>query len=112
MAFKLAIGDSVEVPVSFSVKDAGQAKNFKFTLFCKRLPADEVSNVLQSKDTLIKEFLTEVVNGWEGQKLVLNDDGAPAAFSEEAFGLMLSVAGLPVVALNAYLKECGAKSKN
>ena len=110
--YVLAVGNTVDVPVRFVVKDAGEEKTFKFNLFCKRLPAEEVSKALEDKSTPIKDVLARVVTGWEGQRLVKDPEGQPVAFSEEAFECMLTVAGLPVVILNAYLKEVGAKAKN
>lgn len=112
MSYQLAVGNTVEVPVRFALKDAGQEKSFKFTLLCERMPADEITKAMQNKETPIKEVMADVVKGWEGQKLVLDGEGKPAAFSSEAFDCLMAVPGVPIVVLNAYLKECGAKSKN
>ena len=112
MSYVLAIGNTVDVPVRFTVKDKGEEKEFKFTLFCERLEADEVSKAMSEKSAPIKDFLERVVKGWEGQRLVRDEAEQPVAFSEDAFKCMLRVAGTPVVILNAYLKEVGAKSKN
>lgn len=112
MPFKLAVGNTVEVPVRFTLKDAGQEKTFKFTLHCDRLTSEEITEAVRNKETPIKEVLADVVKGWEGQKLVLDDEGVPAPFSADALDCLFGVAGLPVTVFNAYLKECGAKSKN
>ncbi len=111
---KLAIGNEVEVPVKFTLKEGKVNKNFAFTLFGKRLDQDEITARLDACDLKFKPFLQSegLIYGWEGQRLVVGDDGTPAEFSEEALSVMLSAPGVAQVCFVAYQKECAAKEKN
>lgn len=110
--FTLAVENEVEVPVKLTLKSKGVAKLFSFTLEATRLAQTEINERLENKESLIKDFLIEVVHGWKGQRLVLNERGEPADFGAEAFEAMLNVAGVATVCFNAYFQECGAKAKN
>ena len=110
--FVLAVEDTVEFLVKFSVKSKGVLKTFSATLEATRLTQPEISERLDNKNKTVSEFLTEVVTGWSGQRLVLDGEGNPAEFSAEAFEAFLGVAGLAHLCFTAYLKECGAKEKN
>lgn len=107
--FKLAIEDTVEVPVKFTLKDGRVNKPFNFTLTARR-PAKEEAEALS--DLTIKDFLLSNITGWSGQRLVLDDNGEPANFSRDAFEYMLSTTGVLRMCWDAYLKESGAKEKN
>jgi hypothetical protein len=52
------------------------------------------------------------VFGWKDQRLVLEEDGKPAEFCPEALEAMMSIGGMGVQILGAYLKEVGVKAKN
>lgn len=108
----LAISNTVEFSVKLSIKDGGVLKPFAFTLVATRLEQDEISAKLDNKEGLSTDFLKEVVTGWKGQRLVLDDEGQPAEFSPEGLAAMLRVTGLANVCFNAYLKEVVAKEKN
>ena len=108
----LAISNNTEFPVKFAIKDGGVLKTFSFTLTAIRLEQSEVKTRLDDKDGLLKDFLIEVVTGWKGQRLVLDDAGQPAEFSPEGLSMILDVMGVATVCFNAYFKECGAKEKN
>lgn len=110
--YTLAIDDFVTVPVKFTLKDKGVNKLFGVTLECRRLSQDEISEKLAEKESKVKDFVAEVVTGWSGQRLVLDEGGQPAEYSPEALGVMLNAAGVAMSCFNAYLKECGAKEKN
>ena len=110
--FTLAVEDTVEVPVKFTLKAKSVAKLFAFTLTATRLAQDEITARLEDKEKKVKDFMADVVTDWSGQRLVLGDDGAPAAFSPEALDALLNVAGVASVCFSAYFKECGAKEKN
>lgn len=111
---KLSIEDEVEVPVKFTLKEGKVNKTFAFTLFAKRLDQDEITARLEACELKFKQFLQSdgVIYGWEGQRLVVKEDGASAEFSEEAFSVMLSAPGVAQVCFQAYQKECAAKEKN
>lgn len=110
--FTLAIQNTAEVAVKFTLKDGKALKTFAFTFTAERLEQDEISARLEDKEKKVRDFMSEVITGWSGQRLVLDKDGEPAEFSREALDAMLNVAGVAVVLFNAYLKDCGAKEKN
>jgi hypothetical protein len=108
----LAIQNTVEVPVKFTLKEGKVNKLFAFTLIADRLEQDEITSRLEEKDRKVKDFMTEVITDWSGQKLVLEEDGTPSPFGPEALAMVLNVAGVASVCFTAYFKECGAKEKN
>lgn len=110
--YKLAIGNIVNAPIKFTLNDNGEDKEFEFTLKADRLSSDEISELQKDPAVTVTNFVKRVVHGWEGQKLVLDDNGTPASFSNEAFDAMLKTSGVPFVLYSGYLKACGAKEKN
>lgn len=108
----LAISNNTEFNVKFNIKDGKVLKTFAFTLFAIRLDQAEVTARLEEKDNKLKEFLAEVITGWSGQRLVLDEAGQPAEFSAEGLDMLLNVIGVAAVCFNAYFKDCGAKEKN
>lgn len=112
MSYKLVISNTVSVPVKFTLNDAGKTKTFNFNVDCERLDQEEIRARTRDGEVLIKDFMADVMKGWRDQKLVLDDDDKPAEFNDESRDFMLSVAGLPLVIYNAYLRECGAQAKN
>lgn len=104
--FKLAIDDVVEVPVRFTLRVKNVDKSMAFTLIAKRVSLDDYS------DQSVAEFLRSNVTDWKDQKLVLDQDGSPAEFSDDAFDAMLKVPGVTGAVWNAYQREVGAKTKN
>lgn len=112
MAFKLAIANTVKVPVKFTLNNGDKIAAFSFNVTCDRLDQAEIKSRLGDGDALISEFLADVITGWDGQKLVVEEDGTPAGFDAEALDMLLGTAGVSLVIFNAYLKECGAKVKN
>lgn len=112
MAYKLVIANVVKVPVKFTLDDAGVSKEFKFTISCERLGVDEIKERTQDGTARISDFLKGIMHGWEGQKLVVDDEGKPADFNPDSLNVMLNTAGVATVLYNRYLNECGAKGKN
>lgn len=111
--YTLAIDDVLEVPVSLTLKSGAVAKLFKFTLTAKRLTSEEIRERVEDKTRSILDILREVVTGWSGQRLVLEQDGRQSAeFSPEALEAMMNVAGVALVMYQAWFKECGAAAKN
>lgn len=112
--YTIAIEDTVEVPVKFTLKAGKVNKSFSFNLTATRIPQDDIAAKMKDAEYKFKEGLLSmgVVTGWDGQRLVLDADGNPAEFGEEALEAMLSVAGVAQMVYLAYLKECGAKEKN
>lgn len=111
--FKLAIADTVAVKVKLYISSGGIQKKFDFTLFAKRLDQDEVNRVhKEDGEQPVAEFITKVTTGWEGQRLVLNEDESPAAFDAESLAAMLAVPGVATLIYQAYMRDLGAKEKN
>lgn len=110
--YTLAIQNTAEVAVKFTLKDGSALKTFAFTFSADRLEQDEISARLEDKEKKVKDFMAEVITGWSGQRLVLGSDGQPAEFKPESLAALLNVAGVAAVLFNAYLKDCGAKEKN
>lgn len=110
--YKTVVSDTVLVPVKGSLSDEnGKAKKFEFSLICKRLGADEVREMIGS-ERLITSIMSEVTTGWKDQRLVLEDDGTPAEFCEEALSALLDIPNIALLCYVAYQKESGAKEKN
>lgn len=112
MNFKLAIKDVVNVPIKLVFNDDGSTRRFEFKLVCNRMKADPLQVELKNDDKKTADFMQEVTVDWSGQRLVLDDAGEPAAFSQEAFAVMLSAPGVANLAFSAYLAEVGARAKN
>jgi hypothetical protein len=113
MARKLAIADKVLVPVTVVIPNLqGRKDTFKFNLVCTRLPTEALQKSISDGQLSNNDFLKGIVVGWDGQKLVLEDDGTPSAFSPEALDDLLSIAGVPALCTRAYMAEVMAKEKN
>lgn len=108
----LAISNTSEISVKFTLKEGSVNKLFAFTFTAVRLDQDEISERMDDKNKKVKDFMADVITGWSGQRLVLEDNGEPAAFSAEALAMMLNVMGVAGILFAAYLKDCGAKEKN
>lgn len=113
MAFKLTIGNVVEVPVKFDVKDGGATRSFSFALLASRMPEGELLAMSKEDDeATVADYLAGKITGWRGQTLVVGDeDGEPVPFSAESLRCMFSLSGLPGVVFRAYVAACGAKGK-
>lgn len=95
MAFKLAIGNFIEFPVSLIGRDGAQDKEFKFTLIARRMDAQEHKDLrvpgTATAEKTLDEILKENITGWRDQTLVINEeDGKPAPFSAEALDVLLA----------------------
>lgn len=109
--YTLSIEDTVEVPVKFTLKAGKVNKTYAFTVTGTRQPQETVEAWVGDKDKKIKEILTDVITGWDGQRLVMDGD-KPADFNADSFAAMLNVQNVAGQIYIAYLKECGAKEKN
>ncbi len=112
--YTLAVEDTVEVPVKFTMKAGKVDKLFKFTLTAIRISHDDIQEAMKAVEFKFREGLVsmDVLKGWEGQRLVLDDQGKPADFNADSLNMMLSAPGVAQVIYLAYMKECGAKEKN
>lgn len=108
--YALAIANVVRVPVKVDIKDAdGKEKFYKFSLVCKRLGAEETAEVFKTMPAY--DFMMANTTGWDGQRLVLEDDGTPAAFCPDALAALFDISGLLLVCFNAYVKASNAIEK-
>jgi hypothetical protein len=117
MAYKLAVSNTVMVPMSFSLSDSGKEKKFKFSLSCERLDSRDWDARIRNDagtvtDEQVKQTLLDITTGWQGQTLVLDEDGQPAPFCAEALDMMLATVGVLTVAARSYTTEVAAKQKN
>ncbi|WP_394789113.1 hypothetical protein [Rhodoferax sp.] len=111
--FKLAIEDILTVRVKIQLLSGGVWKKFDYTLFAKRMDQDAVTIThKEDGEQPVAEFVQKVATGWEGQRLVLNDDNTPAAFDPEALKALLSVPGVATLTYQAYMRDLGAREKN
>lgn len=112
MSFKLVIADIVDVPLNFSVNDAGKNVTFIFALQAIRVSQDTLRDLVEKDaNQSVAEFLAEHVTGWRNQRLVVGDDGQPVEFSRDAFACMLNLVGMTGLILTAYIEACGPKGK-
>ncbi|MDQ2821934.1 MAG: hypothetical protein M3Y65_16330 [Pseudomonadota bacterium] len=114
---KLAVSNKVVVPVKFGMQDGAKVTPFKFSLICDRLPTDEFQERIKDDkgvptNAKIKELMTKITTGWDGQTFILEDDGTPAAFNEENLEMMLGAAGVLDLVVESYMKEGAARAKN
>ncbi|MYM65431.1 hypothetical protein GTP45_01110 [Pseudoduganella sp. FT55W] len=110
--YKVMVSDTVIVPVEGNLKDEhGNTVAFKFKLTCDRLSADDLKTKMSSQSS-IKDILREIVKGWEGQRLVLEEDDTPAPFCPDSFDQLIDIAGLALLCFNTFVKENGAVEKN
>lgn len=112
--YKLAVEDTVEVPVKFTLKQGKVNKVFSLTLTALRLSQEDIQARLEANEFKFTNFLQSdgLVTDWAGQRLVVDEQGNPAPFCADAFAAYLSAAGVAQVTFNAYQKECAAKEKN
>ena len=110
MAFKLITRNKLRVPVKGSIPDEdGNPVKFDFFLLCTRLNQTQIDEVLADKEAPIREFLDDVVIGWEG---VQEESGEPLVFSKSAMDMVMEQPAMRTICFQAYLKAVGATSKN
>jgi hypothetical protein len=113
MARKLAISNTVTVAANLQVPDAvGGTTLHKFKLVCDRLDGDALRKSMEDESLDVRDFLAGVIKNWEGQRIVLEEDGSPSPFSADALRDLLSIAGVPALLLRAYMTEVVARQKN
>lgn len=110
--YKVAVSDTVVVTVKASIADnGGKPVPHKFTLTCQRRGAAEMLAEMEGGFNA-KAFMKEVTTGWEGQRLVLNEDGSPAEFESDALDALLDISGMAMVCFAAYGNAASAQGKN
>ena len=111
--FKLAIANRVAVQIKGKLagETRGTHVNVNFSLDMDRMSQEEINAAITSGEP-IADFLVKKTHGWDGQRLVLDESGNPASYSEEAFRALLDVPGMPVWAWQAYMRDLGVQEKN
>lgn len=111
MAFKLTISDQIQFPVQLEVNDQGTKRLFSFDLVARRLSQQEMADLVQDQEQMIRDFLVGNVTGWKRQQLVLDENDKPAEFSAEAFEVLLSLQGAGLTILGKYIEANSARAK-
>jgi hypothetical protein len=113
MALKLAIENKVAVHIQGVVPGAakGDRKKVDFHIYMTRLNQEEINASMKEEEPLTA-FIKRLADGWDGQRLVLNEDDTPAAFSAEALEQLFLVPGMPMWIYRAYLRDVGIQEKN
>jgi hypothetical protein len=113
MALKLAIEDKVAVHVQGVLAGAikGDRKKVDFHIYMKRLTQEEINASMKEEEPL-NDFIKRLADGWDGQRLVLNDDDTPADFSPQALDKLFQTAGMLMWIYRAYLRDVGIQEKN
>lgn len=117
MAYKLSVSDTVRVPVTFDLANGNKVTKFKYVLLAQRLGEEEFQARIKNGDGIatnekIKVVMMEIMTGWEGQTLVLDEQDQPADFNAEALEVMFQTPKVLDIVTSSYLKEVGARAKN
>lgn len=112
--FTIAVGNEVNVPIKFTLKEGKVNKVFSFSLDAVRREQDEIQAAMAENEYKFKEALLSLdcFTGWTGQRLILGPDGNAAEFSVSAFTAMLGIPAVAKVVYQAFVTEIGAKEKN
>lgn len=106
--FKLAISDTIRFQVRLSVNDAGVKKEFSFWLDGRRADMALLKSELETHgESTLASFHAHVCKaqlaGWSDQRIILNEDDTPAAFTPDSLALLLSLPGAASVMHDAYM---------
>ncbi len=103
--FKLAIGDTLTLKVKGFVTDGPKPVAVEFKATAKRVDSERYRDTFgKDSQVLGADFVREVLTGWEGQKLVMDEDGQPADFCPEALDTMLQLVGIESYIVRAYVE--------
>ncbi len=109
MSLKIAVGNVVQVPVKFTLRDGSVDKLFSFSLTAQRRTPEEID---AQPELSVKDFLLDNVTSWSGQRFVLLDNDEPAPFSRDNFEFMLKQPGVLGTVWLSYQRHCASKEKN
>lgn len=110
MGFKLVELDVVNVKIEGSLaNESGKFESFDYTLQCTRMGADALKEKLSDEKTPTKDFMANVVIGWNG---VSDAGGIAIPFNKESCNALLNIPGMAGIAFTAYLEQQAAKAKN
>ena len=111
--YKIAVSNNVSVTVEGKLAgEDGRPVPFKFSLQCKRLDAETLKNEFADTEETASDMMKKITFGWKDQRMVLEADDTPAEFSADAMDGLMSIAGMGLTCLSAYVKETSVKAKN
>lgn len=115
MTHRLCISDTVKFQVRLSVNDAGTKKDFSLWFDANRVSLDALqANIEEHGEMKLVDFQRKVcrdnITGWADQRLVVDDDGQPAAFSAPALDLVLGLPGAVPLIHGAYMEAIAASA--
>jgi hypothetical protein len=100
--YKLSVGAVIEVPVVLKITGrGGKVEEHKFTWHADRLGTESFAAEMREGLTVV-DFLARHGKSWTGQKLVLEDDGTPATYSEDALRFLCEIPFAPGVIFESY----------
>lgn len=114
MPFKLAIADKILTKVKGIKQEAdGTEKPYEFKLLQDRLSQEELDKAHNDPNESASDFIKRITHDWQGQSLVLEEDGkTPAQFSQEALGALLTISGMAGLIYVAYRTQVAVRAKN
>lgn len=109
----VVVSEVVQVPVEGKIADeSGATKPFKFTLTCRRKPSSWFKERMDGSGSA-QDAMAEVTTGWNGQRLVMEEDGVtPAEYCPEALAELLDIPSMAMLCYTAFGKASGAQAKN
>lgn len=113
--FTLAVGNTVEFDVKFTLNDGGTDKPFGMRLTAQRQPLSDQEREL-NEQLRVQEFLdargVKMVS-WIGKPALLDDDGAAVPAGKDALdSLYALVGGMVSLVFAGYLQANGARGKS
>lgn len=114
MPFKLAISPTYWVKVQVSIpEDDGKVSLMRFRALCERLDTDELAEVqrqIVEENLSDKGMAVRILRGWDE---VVDENGSPLAYTDDARDAFLKIHGVPTAICKAYLETLPkAKAKN
>jgi hypothetical protein len=108
MAIKIQVSDIVRCTVRGTIANQDGPQPFDFWFLARRLDDAALADKLAERDSLIADFLADIVTGWGGVK---GEDGE-LPFTEGALRELMKIPGISKLMLRAYIEDVGAKAKN
>lgn len=109
MAFNPKISNLALVKIAGTFADkAGILQPFDFHLICRRLVGTELQEWLKDSADIDKKMLP-LIEDWDK---VIDDDRNKIPYTPDGMQAIFDLPGMPVIILNKYLADVGAKAKN
>lgn len=113
--FTLAVGNTVEFEVKFTLNDGGVEKPFGLRLTAQRQPLTDQEREL-NEQVRVQEFLEARgvrMVGWIGKPALVDSDNAPVPPGKEALDALYAlVGGMVSLVFAGYLQANGARGKS